>query len=242
MKRSMRCGILTALCLATGCNGPGPVPNPAGPITEPRTFSSFDPAAPGETLHPAQTIKLEQADLTQVLNLYAEVSHRSIIRGANLPGISVSFANQVPMSAPEILQALDTALVSHGVTPVCLGKKYVKVVSNKEAGLESGPVIELRPDQLPDSSSLLMYIVPLTNAEPARVLPVLNPLARLPNSIISFSAGNGHGSGRDDREKSPLAIPGPEERHFLLLRDYSSNVRRMMQVLDKLEQPEGGSR
>src|SRR2546426_2070562 len=65
------------------------------------------------------------------------------------------------MTAVELLQALDTVLAAQGVAMVFLGTQYVKAVSAKQAHLESGPVVELQPEQLPDSSSFLIYIVRL---------------------------------------------------------------------------------
>ena len=237
----MKCTLLglsvLAIFITTSCHRQGPDPNSAVRKAASRTFSSFDPPSPGEKLTPAQGIKFDQADLAQVLKLYAEISGRSIIPAGNLPDVKFTFSNQTPMSTVEILQALDTLLAAQGVTTVFLGTQYVKVVPAREAHLEPGPVVELQPDQLPDSSSLLIYIVKLKNVKAMEAVQALQPFAKLPNSIIAVGAGGGKPPGtKAALPNLPAGLFGPKDNDTLILRDYASNVKRMLQVLEKLEQ------
>jgi len=236
MKRMVLGSLVLALLVAAGCDGQRPDPKSALRVAGARTFSSFDPPSQGEKLTPARAIKFEQAELAQVLNLYAETSGRSVIRGANVPEVKVTFSNQTPMSAVELLQALDTVLAAQGVTMVFLGTQYVKAVSAKEAHLEAGPVIELEPSQLPDSSSFLIYIVKLKNVKASQALPALSAFAKLPNSLISVGSSGGNGpSSKAGLPNLPASLFGSQD-DILILRDYSSNVRRMLQVLEKMEE------
>src|SRR5262245_7965578 len=77
--------LLLALLVAAVFDRQRADPNSALRTAGARTFSSFDPPASDERVMPAQTIRFEQADLAQVLNLYGELSGRSIIRAGNLP-------------------------------------------------------------------------------------------------------------------------------------------------------------
>ena len=227
---------LLALLIATACSNQRPDHKSAQDSTATRTLSSFDPPTPGEKLIAAQTIKFEQADLAEVLNLYAQISGRSVIRGGNVPDVKITFSNQKPMSAVEALQALDTVLAAEGITTVFLGTQYVKVVPEKFATTEPGPVIELPPDQLPDSSSFLIYIVKLKNVPASRASAAVTPFAKLPASIIAVGSPS---ASRPSSKTNLLNLPvifGAKENNLLILRDYSSNVRRMLQVLEKLEQ------
>src|SRR5438034_2253495 len=106
---------LLALCLAGACSKQRPDPKSALRTAGARTFSSFDLPTPEEKLLPAHAIKFEQADLVQVLNLYAEISGRSIIRAGNLPDLKITFSNQTPMTTVEALQALDTVIAAQGI-------------------------------------------------------------------------------------------------------------------------------
>jgi type II secretory pathway component GspD/PulD (secretin) len=226
---------LLALFVIAGCDKGRHGAESGRQIAGARTFSSFDLPKPGDKLMPAQGIKLEQADLTLVLNLYAEVSGRSVIRGTNLPDVKITFSNQTPMSTVEVLRALDTVLAAQGITTVMLGTEYVKVVPAKDAAMEPGPVIELPLDQLPDSSSFLIYIVKLKKVSPMDVAKALGAFAKLPNSIIVINPDGGQRLSKSSVPNPPVVF-GNNKHGILILRDYSSNVRRMLQVLKTLEQ------
>jgi type II secretory pathway component GspD/PulD (secretin) len=226
-----------ALCVAAGCDRQRPDPHSARRVAGSRTLSSFDPPAPGEKSVPAGMLKFEQAELARVLRVYAEISGRSVILGANVPEVKVTFSNQTSMGAVEVLQALDTVLAAQGIAMVFLGTQYVKVVPAKEACSEPGPVVELRPDQLPESSSFLIYIVKVRKVTPSYALQALQPFAKLPNSLVAIRS---EATSQPPSKPGPLKLPvlfGSKEDGILILRDYSANVRRMLQVLEKLEQP-----
>jgi general secretion pathway protein D len=161
---------------------------------------------------PVGSVRFESAELAQVLKLYQEVSGRSIIRSPNVPEIKVTFENVTPLTRVELLQALDNVLAANNIAMVYLGTKYVKAVPAAQAAQEPGPVVELSPNQLPESSSYLTYIVKLKNIPAEKANSILQPFAKLPNSIV--------------------AIRGEQ---ILILRDYSANVKRMLKVLEEVE-------
>jgi hypothetical protein len=225
-----------ALLVAAGCGKQKPDPKSAVRTAGARTYSSFDPQTTGEKQFPALAVKLEQVELEQVLNLYAEVSGRSIIRAAGLPNPRITFSNQTPMTAVELLQALDTVLASQGLAMVFLGTQYVKVVPEGLAHLEAGPIVELQPDQLPDSSSFLIYIMKLKKVTAKDAASALQPFAKLPNSIVAIGGRSTSKPPAGASVPGLSALIGASDDPILILRDYSSNVRRMLQVLEKLEQ------
>jgi len=186
--------LLLALALMAGC----------GKSSQPKTFSSFDKSSDGASMAP-HTIRYQQADLAQVLALYQDLSGRSVILSPRVPtGIKITFDNTTQLSRVEALQAIDNLMAAQGIVMVYLGSKFVKVVTAGEAPSESGPVIDLPPDQLPDSSSFLTYVVTLRKLKPEQTVAMLQPFAKLPNSIVGVRGSD-----------------------VLILRDYSSNVRRM---------------
>ena len=182
------------------------------------TFSSFDPTESRDTadLLAPGTLKFESGDLMQVLAVYQELSHRTVIYSSTLPTAKITIQNQTPLSRREALQLLDTALAQSGVTMVLLGTKFVKAVPSAQASTEAGPVIELPPNQLPESSSYMTYIIELKSASPREVAPALAPLSKMPNGILAIDSAG-----------------------VIIIRDYSSNIRRMLQVVDKIEKGPG---
>jgi type II secretory pathway component GspD/PulD (secretin) len=200
------------------------------------TISSLDRPQPGEKTIAAKTIKLEEATLGQVLDLYAETSGRSIIRGTNLPEVKVTFSNQTPMTRPEVLQALDTVLAAQGITMVALGTQYAKVVTERAAGTEVAPIFEGRAEDLPDSSSLVVFIVNAKTTTASQAAAALAPFAKLPNSLIAIPPGGPPPKGIPGLANLPANLLGGKTDTILILRDYAANVRRMLQVLEKMEE------
>jgi general secretion pathway protein D len=180
---------------------------------KPHTLSSFDvEARAGEDRVPPGALNFENTDLKQVLAIYQELSGRTVIRPATLPSPAISIRNQTTVSRVQALQLLDTVLAQNGIAMVLDGDLAVKAVPEARAASESPPEITLPWKSLPDSSSFMMRRVHLKTLRPSEVVPVLIPMARTSNAIVAVDA-----SGE------------------LILRDYSSNVRRMLEVLEDLE-------
>ena len=203
--------LLLALLAVVGCRPKGIADNKRG-AKEPLTLSSFDVSRRNETSMPPGSVRFEAVDLAQVLKLYQEVAGRSVIRSPNVPDIKVTFENATPLTRVELLQALDNVLAANNIAMVYLGTQYVKAVPAAQAPQEPGPVVELPPDQLPESSSYLTYIVKLKNVPPEQAIQIAQPFAKLPNSIV-----------------------GMKGEQILILRDYSANVKRMLKVLEEVE-------
>jgi type II secretory pathway component GspD/PulD (secretin) len=181
-----------------------------------KTFSSLDRPDPREDRElGAGTITLEETDLVEVLKIYQDLSGRTVVRSTALPMVKISLKNETALSRHEALQALDSVLAQNGITMVYMGTKFVKAVTSSQAMAEAPPIIDLPADQLPESSSYMTYIVELTSANPGEVAPALQPFARMPNSIVAINSSG-----------------------LLILRDYSSNIRRMLRVLAKIDPPQ----
>jgi type II secretory pathway component GspD/PulD (secretin) len=208
-------GCLLALMLVTACNKHARSAPESAP--GPKTYSSFDASSGTNASFPPHSIRFVQADLEQVLALYQEVSGRSLIRSPRVPMTTkITFDSATPLTRVEALQALDNVFAANGIVMVYFGTQYVKVIAPPEASSETGPVIELPPERLPESSSFLLYVVKLKHISPQDAVPALMPFARLPNGII-----------------------GMKDSNLLTLRDYSANVRRMLQVLDEIDHAPG---
>lgn len=207
-----RIGVLCVLSVAfVGCCAP-PTSKPAA-ATKTRTYSSFDVGSGrGEADLQPGNLNFINTDLVQVLNIYQELSGRTVIRPATLPAPTISIRNQTPVTRVGALQLLDTVLAQNGIAMVLVGDESVKAVPEARAGMESPPEINLPWKDLPDSGSFMMRRVHLKKLKPSEIVPVLQPMARAPNAIM------------------PLDIS-----RELILRDYSSNVKRMLQVLEDIE-------
>jgi general secretion pathway protein D len=186
--------------------------NPPAPAQK-KTFSSFDSPTrrTAQVEYASGVINLQNADLEQVLALYQEISGRTVIRGT-LPRPFISVRNQTPLTRVQALQLLDTVLAQNGIAMVLAGDTAVKAVPNAMAASESPPEIMLPREALPDSGSFMCRTVQVKKVRPSEVIPVLAPFAKSPNALLPIDAEN-----------------------QLIIRDYSSNVRRMLEMLQELE-------
>ena len=108
---------------------------------------------------------------------------------------------------------LDTVLAQNGIALVLSGEDAVKAVTTSQASAATPPEINLPWKLLPESSSVMLRTVHLKKLKPSAVLPVLAPLAGLPNSILAV-----------------------DDQHLIVLRDYSANIRQQLRLLEELEQ------
>lgn len=180
------------------------------------TYSSFDLPAQ----HQAE-ISMSSVDLNfqgvpadQVLNKYQELSGRAVIRG-HLPNVNIDLRSQSPLTRIQALQILDTVLAENGIVMVLSGENAVKALAISEVSGESPPEMIQPWEQLPDSSSFMMRTVRIKYVWPSVVAPVLAPYSKLPNSILCLDGLN-----------------------LLVIRDYASNIRQELQMLEKMDTPE----
>ena len=178
------------------------------------TYSSVDTGSSGKRAEtfPPGLIKFTDGDLTQVLDVYQELSGRTIVRSTTLPTAKISIRSQTQLTRIEALQALDTVLAQNGIVMIPQGTKHVKAVARQAAGQECPPVLDLPRDQLPDCGTYIPYFVELKHQKPRDVVAGIQPFASMPNSILAIDSAN-----------------------LVVLRDFSSNVRRMAEVLERID-------
>ncbi len=200
------------LCLSLAACSTNPPSSP-----KKRTLSSFDvqTARAEKPEISVGMINFQNADVLQVLDVYQELSGRTVIRGV-LPRPAISVRNQTPLTRVEALQLLDTVLAANGIAMVLAGDDAIKAVPVAQALSEVPPEITLPLELLPDSGSYMSRTVQLKKIRPSEVIPVLQPLVKTPNALLPIDSSN-----------------------QLIIRDYSANVRRMLQTLQDLEKHSG---
>jgi hypothetical protein len=120
-----------------------------------------------------------------------------------------------------------------------LGTSYVKVVPQAGASSEAGPVFDGPWRQLPDSSSFVIYIAKLKTVSAKDAASVLENyfegLTKPPYLLLKHFSCEDAVSLIAPFAKLPNSIMAVKGSGVLVLRDYASNVRRMMDVLERLE-------
>lgn len=198
---------------------------PAGPITTIKPTPATPTAIPAEATTPPAKTPTEQtippgfinwvgADLNnQVLPIYADMVGRSILRPAALPAATIVFKNQTELTKQEAIQAIDAVLALNGIAMINVGEKFVKALPLAQAGGAGGAISTNDASGLPELGGYQTHVVQLKYLKPSEVMPVIQPFA---------SVG----------VAPPIVI---ESSQMLVLRDYTENVKRMLEMIRKVD-------
>ena len=148
----------------------------------------------------------------QVLDIYQELTGRTVLRPASLPQAKITIRTQTELTRKEAVNALDSILSLNGISMVPQGEKFVKAVVTAEAGQTGRQFNTETAEELPESGSFVVQIVKLKNTVPRNVAQALQPFAKNPQAILGIDASG-----------------------IVILRDNAENVKRMIEVLEKID-------
>jgi general secretion pathway protein D len=147
-----------------------------------------------------------------VLEIYAELVGRTILRPANLPATTITLTSQTDLTQDEAIQALDAVLALNGISMINIGEKFVKAVPMAQAGQEGAPVESVGAAELPALGQYVSHVVQLKYVKAGEVIPALQPFAKIPNSVLAIESSN-----------------------ILILRDFTENVKRMLEMIERID-------
>ncbi len=210
----------TPVPVATPAGGAAPIAPPPGgfvgaaaPNPNAGTGIAGAEAKPAEEeVFPPGLIKFSEADLSQVLEIYQELTGRTVLRPASLPAAKITIKSQTQLTRTEAIQALDSILSMNQITMIPQGEKFIKAVPEAQSSKEANRTTDLPWELLPESGTIVTYVVQLTNAIPAEAAQVLAQFSKTANSIL------------------PIPSTG-----MLVIRDYAENVKRMMEIIQKID-------
>ena len=189
-----------------------PAPGPGGVAGVPAPAKAGGAPRDDEMVPPGM-LKLQKADADQVLTLYSQFVGRTILRPATLPTPQITFMAQTDLTVREAVQALDVVLGMNGIGMVPFGDKFVKAVALANVNQQGGVVGEGTARDLPDMGQYVTHIVQLKFAKPSEMIQALTPFAStIPNPILAIDSSG-----------------------ILILRDFAENVKRMLELIDKID-------
>jgi general secretion pathway protein D len=221
---------------------PRTIPTPSAPLTPavPPARAQTVPPNPGQTTPVAQrpataapaapaasqATAVEEANieyhfpavpLEQLLDIYSELVGRTLLRasvGASaIPANSmITLSTETKLTRSEAIVALETVLGMNGVTIVPIGDKFAKVVAEAAAPGAGGNILTNKSTFLPEAGKFVTEVVQVKFADAEQLTKALIPFAKSQNSII--------------------LIPSTQT---LVLRDYSENVKRMLEMVEKID-------
>jgi len=205
-----------------------PAPGPssaAAPVAAAATM--VQPPQPGAiSPNPPPVAPPEPADIKynwsmpveEVLeNVYAPLVGRTPLR-ANVGDKAIpkdtliSIKTTSDLTKSEAIMVLETLMGMNGITVVPIADKFFKVVPTAVASTVGGTSTTNTAAELPEAGKFITEIVQLKYANPDEVTAALGYLSQSPKSVIY--------------------IPSTES---LILRDYTENVKRMLEMVEKLD-------
>ncbi|HEU0037717.1 MAG TPA: secretin N-terminal domain-containing protein, partial [Verrucomicrobiae bacterium] len=186
-----------------------PGPTAASPLAPPPAEAA---PAQDEEVFPAGAISWTSADLNNVLDTYAQYVGRTILRPANLAAAPIVLKTQTPLTRTEIIQVLNAALALDGVEMVNIGDKYVKAMPLAQANAAGARINTNDASQLAELGAYTTHVVQTKYMKPSALAQVLIPFASLATAVL------------------PL-----EDSGILVLRDHTENVKRMLEMAEKVD-------
>jgi general secretion pathway protein D len=180
-------------------------------VTPPATNTASTNSAPPEEMIPAGNINFQGVDVGQVLDVYAQLVGRTLLR-AGLPSASIVLRTETPLTKSEAIQALQAVLALNGIALVNVGDKFVKVVPADQANSAGARFDRSEPGQLPDMGSYVTHIVQLKYIKPTVMSPLLQPFAKMANAVFPI-----------------------DDNGILVLRDNAENVKRMLEMIEQVD-------
>jgi general secretion pathway protein D len=165
----------------------------------------------GEEMIPAGNINFQGVDVNQVLEVYAKLVNRTILRG-NVPQASIILKTETPLTKSEAVQALQSVLAMNGIEVINVGEKFVKVLPVADANTAGAKFNDAKAADLPELGTYVTHIVQLKYLKPTIVAPLITPFAKLPTAVLAV-----------------------DDNGILILRDNAENVKRMLEFIEKID-------
>lgn len=210
---------LVALIQAQQAPNPPAPPSPAAPVVD-EAASDESPPIEEEDVPLAMDAVIPMADLQlvnmpieQFLKIYADYVNRTILRQSALPNLNVTLEAQTPLTLEEAIQAMDSVLSLNGYTTIPVGEKFITFVPSANA-LQEGAAFSTitAAEDLPEANQFITHISQLNHILPSEAVPMLTPMAKNPAGIVALDVSK-----------------------TLVLRDNSSNIKRMLELLERID-------
>ncbi len=198
-------------------------------LTAPALWAQMPPGFPGgpgagqnapasetdtnmQEIIPPGMIDFEGVDVSQVLEVYAHLMGRTLLHGA-LPQASIVLKTETNLTKGDAIQALQAVLALNGIAVIDVpGGKFIKVVPTEQAGQVGEQFNNEEVSQLPEMGSYITRIVQLHYVKPSAMVAVISPFARNASGIIPI-----------------------DDNGIIVLRDYTENVKRMMEMIQAVD-------
>lgn len=179
--------------------------------TETTAFTTMNLENADEIM-PVGAWQIQNMPLDAFLDVYADLVGRTVIRPASLPTAQINFKMKSPLTRRELVQALEGVLMVNQITVIPSGQKFVTATPLADSAGMGSKINEMGLKEIPESLQFMTQIVQLTNSVPSEIVASIQPFAKIPNGIVTL-----------------------DESKLIVMRDYAVNVKRMMEILKRVD-------
>lgn len=188
--------------LPSGSAVPGFTPTPAAMLNK----------AASENEVPAYDFTFTDVNSAQLLDEYALLVNRTLLRAANLPAADhIILVTKQKLTKSEAIQALEAVLALNGISVIPIGDKFVKVLPTSDAGTAGAELDNTPAENLPNLGTYVTHIVQLNYVKPSVMQGIISPLGKVKDII-------------------PI-----DDNGILVIRDYAENVKRMLEMIAQID-------
>jgi len=155
---------------------------------------------------------MQGIDLDTLLEEYSELTGKTIIQAINLPKVTFNFSTKNDFTRPEAKTFYETLMSTRGIAIVEVNAKVVQAIPSAEVVKSPPPITVLNREDLPQGDVYINYVHKLKHVKASETVDLL----------VAFA-------------KSPQAVTAVESTGTIVLRDFSNNVRRMLDMLEYID-------
>lgn len=215
--RNLAIAILAAICSVPAI-AQKPEPLPLRQQAAPAPSAAATPA-PAQTPPAAETplrpnevvLNFQAADLQAVVKAVSQMTGRNFLLDPRAKG-QITIISSKPMSNVAAYQVFISALKAQGFAVVEGPGNLVKIIPATEARQHAPVSAE---DEAPrGGEQIVTHVAIVQNGSATQMVPLLRPLMAPTSQLSAFDAANA-----------------------LIITDYADNIRRLLRVIEKLDQP-----
>lgn len=155
---------------------------------------------------------MQGIDLDTLLEEYSELTGKTVITAQNLPKVTFNFSTKNDFTRSEAKTFYETLMSTRGIAIVEVNAKVVQAIPSTEVVKSPPPITVLNKEDLPQGDVYINYVHKLKHVKASETVELL----------VAFA-------------KSPQAVTAVESTGTIVLRDFSNNVRRMLDMLEYID-------
>lgn len=180
----------------------------------PSPAPAAEPAAAGAVaLAPGEVLlNFQGADIQAVIKTIAQMTRKNFILDPRVKG-QITIVSARPVKASDAYEVFVAALKAQGFTAAEGPAGTVKILPAAEA--KHHATVHVHPSP-PPGEQLVTHVVVVQNATASQLIPLLRPLMAPTSQLSAYDPANA-----------------------LIITDYADNIRRLLRVVENLDQPSG---